>query len=94
MAAPTSYTELTFKQYLHTALGAVAAYVVRHGLLPAGEHVHMVTEQGHSLGRPNLAELTVHAPAGHVATVDLTAGGAVVMRGSFHFQRQAAAVGA
>jgi PhzF family phenazine biosynthesis protein len=77
-----------------TALGAVAAYVVRHGLLPAGEHVHMVTEQGHSLGRPNLAELTVHAPAGHVATVDLTAGGAVVMRGSFHFQRQAAAVGA
>lgn len=24
MAAPTTYTELTFKQYLHTALGAVA----------------------------------------------------------------------
>jgi trans-2,3-dihydro-3-hydroxyanthranilate isomerase len=77
-----------------TALGAVAAYVVERGLMPCGQHVSVVTEQGHALGRPNLAELTVHAPDGHVAAVDLTAGGAVVMRGSFHFQRQAAAVGA
>ena len=75
-----------------TALGAVAAYVVEHGLMPASEHVLVVTEQGHALGRPNLAELHVSAPAGRVAAVDLTAGGAVVMRGSFHFHRQSAAV--
>jgi trans-2,3-dihydro-3-hydroxyanthranilate isomerase len=77
-----------------TALGAVAAYVVQQGLLGAAGHVRVVTEQGHALGRPNLAELHVSAPAGRVAAVDLTAGGAVVMRGSFHFHRQAAAVGA
>ncbi len=77
-----------------TALGAVAAYVVENGLLPAGEHVQVVPEQGHALGRPNLAELTVHAPGGRAVAVDLTAGGAVVMRGSFHFHCQAAAVGA
>lgn len=77
-----------------TALGAVAAYVVEHGQMAAAEHVRVVTEQGHALGRPNLAELHVHAPAGRIAAVDLTAGGAVVMRGSFHFHRQAATVGA
>lgn len=75
-----------------TALGAVGAYVVERGLVATGEHVHLVTEQGHALGRPNLAELTVHAPHGRPVAVDLTAGGAVVMRGSFHFHRQAAAV--
>lgn len=77
-----------------TALGAVAAYAVEHGLVAAADHVRVVTEQGHALGRPNLAELHVHAPAGRAAAVDLTAGGAVVMRGSFHFDRQSAAVGA
>ena len=77
-----------------TALGAVAAYAVEHGLLAGDERVHLVTEQGHALGRPNLAELTVHAPYGRPVAVDLTAGGAVVMRGSFHFHRQAATVGA
>lgn len=77
-----------------TALGAVAAYVVEHGLMAGGEHVPVVTEQGHALGRPNLAELMVHGAAGRVTAVDLTAGGAVVMRGSFHFQRLTAAVGA
>jgi len=60
--------------------------------MPASEHVLVVTEQGHALGRPNLAEMTVHAPDGRAAAVDLTAGGAVVMRGSFHFHRQSAAV--
>lgn len=77
-----------------TALGAVAAYVVEQGIMPAAEFVPVVTEQGHALGRPTLAELTVHAGTGRAAAVDLTAGGAVVMRGSFHFQRQSATVGA
>ena len=77
-----------------TALGAMAAYAVEHGLMPAADRVTVVTEQGHALGRPTMAELTVHASGGCAAAVDLTAGGAVVMRGSFHFQRQSAAVGA
>ena len=77
-----------------TALGAVAAYVVEHGLMPAAAHVPIITEQGHALGRPNLAALMVQTTDGRPTAVDLTAGGAVVMRGSFHFHRLAATVGA
>lgn len=74
-----------------TSLGAAAAYIVDRQLLPKADRVTLVTEQGHSLGRPTRAELSVLSPGGMVRAVDLTATGAVVMRGSFHFERQAQA---
>ena len=74
-----------------TSLGAVAAYAVERGLVPLAEEVRLITEQGHSLGRPTTAELCVRAPGGRVKTVTISATGAVVMRGSFHFNRKAMA---
>jgi trans-2,3-dihydro-3-hydroxyanthranilate isomerase len=74
-----------------TSLGAVAAYVAAHGLVPRSERMTITTEQGHALGRPTQADLTVHAAGDEIAAVDLTASGAVVMRGSFHFNRKAMA---
>ena len=71
-----------------TSLGAAAAYIVDRHLLPGSEDITISTEQGHSLGRPNLATLVVRAPRGAVKTVELSATGAVVMRGSFHFNRK------
>jgi len=72
-----------------TALGAVAAYLVDRRLVPAQNRVRIVTEQGHSLGRPTRAELTVVLVNGVIRTVELAATGSVVMRGSFHFNRSA-----
>ena len=71
-----------------TSLGAAAAYIVDRGLVPATDHVALVTEQGHSLGRPTRAEMDVHSSNGRIAAVELVATGAVVMRGSFHFNRR------
>lgn len=72
-----------------TSLGAVAAYAVARNLVPANDEVRLVTEQGHSLGRPTTAELNVRARNGVVQKVAISASGAVVMRGAFHFNRKA-----
>jgi len=72
-----------------TSLGAVAAYIVDRQLVPVSEINTVVTEQGHSMGRSTRAEIRVHAPGGRIQTVELVATGAVVMRGSFHFNRRA-----
>jgi trans-2,3-dihydro-3-hydroxyanthranilate isomerase len=72
-----------------TSLGAAAAYMVDRRLVPGGEQISITTEQGHALGRPTLANLKVSAPGGSVRSVELSAAGAVVMRGSFHFNRKA-----
>ncbi len=72
-----------------TSLGAAAAYIVDRRLVPPADRVRIITEQGHSLGRPNMAALTVIAPGGSVRSVELSTTGAVVMRGSFHFNRKA-----
>ncbi len=74
-----------------TSLGAAAAWLVAHGIVPGTGRVKVVTEQGHALGRPTRAELTVTKEGGMVTDVELAATGAVVMRGSFHFLRRAAA---
>ena len=71
-----------------TSLGAAVAYLVDRRLVPTADHVTVVTEQGHSLGRPTTAEVCVHAPGGRIRTIELIATGAVVMRGSFHFNRK------
>ena len=73
-----------------TSLGAAAAYIVDRKLLPSADRVRIHTEQGHSLGRPTSATLMVVAPGGSVRSVELSTTGAVVMRGSFHFNRKAA----
>jgi trans-2,3-dihydro-3-hydroxyanthranilate isomerase len=72
-----------------TSLGAAAAYIVDRKMVPGGDRIRILTEQGHAQGRPNTASLSVVAPGGSVRSVELTATGAVVMRGSFHFNRKA-----
>jgi len=74
-----------------TSLAAAASYIVDRQLMPAAEVVEMITEQGHSLGRPTTAELSVRVAADGIEAVELTATGAVVMRGSFHFNRSSLA---
>jgi trans-2,3-dihydro-3-hydroxyanthranilate isomerase len=70
-------------------LAAVAAYAVQHGLVTAADLVTIVTEQGHGLGRPTRAELSVRMISDRIHRVEMTGTGAVVMRGSFQFQRLA-----
>jgi len=74
-----------------TSLAGVASYIVDRQLTPAAEKVNLNMEQGHSLGRPTTARLTVYAGPDGVEGVELTATGAVVMRGSFHFNRSSLA---
>ena len=76
-----------------TSLGAAAAYIADKGLVAGTDRVVIVTEQGHSLGRPNLAELAVTMQGPEVESVDLETTGVVVMRGSFHFDRKSLAAG-
>lgn len=71
-----------------TSLGAAAAYIVDQRLLPAGDRVRVITEQGHALGRPNKAEITVVTSGSRILAVELAGTGAVVMRGSFHFEHE------
>ncbi len=71
-----------------TSMGAVAAYLAYNQLLPQAEEIVLTTEQGHALGRPTLARLEVSCPEGRVTRVRVSGTGVVVMRGSFHFQRQ------
>ena len=72
-----------------TSLGAAAAWLVGSGLVPTCDVTKIISEQGHSLGRPTRAELAVRCSGDMVTGVELTACGVVVMRGSFHFNRQA-----
>ena len=73
-----------------TSLGAAAAYAVDRRLVPRADRIPIITEQGHALGRPTTAEITVTTSGSRILRVELSATGAVVMRGSFHFNRQAA----
>jgi len=71
-----------------TSLAAAAAYIVDRRMVPSALLTDLVTEQGHSMGRPTLANLTVKSINGTITTINLIATGAVVMRGSFHFTRK------
>jgi len=68
-------------------LGAFGAYVVENGLVGPGDCVHIVTSQGHALGRPNRAHVSVWRDVTSIGRVEIAATGAVVMRGSFQFER-------
>jgi PhzF family phenazine biosynthesis protein len=74
-----------------TSLGAIAAFCLDKGVLPRGDRVRIVTEQGHALGRPNRAEVDVHMTGPCVTRISLTATGAVVMRGEFKIHQKSAA---
>ncbi len=74
-----------------TSLAAAASYIVDRHLQPRSEKVELVMEQGHSLGRPTTAQLALMTSEGGIDAVELTTTGAVVMRGSFHFNRSALA---
>jgi trans-2,3-dihydro-3-hydroxyanthranilate isomerase len=73
-----------------TSLGAAAAYAADRRLVPRADRIPIITEQGHALGRPTTAELTVTTSGLRILGVELSATGVVVMRGSFHFNRQTA----
>jgi PhzF family phenazine biosynthesis protein len=70
-------------------LGAFGAYVAGKGLVGPGDCVHIATSQGQSLGRPNRARVSVWREAESIGRVEIAATGAVVMRGSFQFERAA-----
>ncbi|HOX25686.1 MAG TPA: PhzF family phenazine biosynthesis isomerase [Candidatus Krumholzibacteria bacterium] len=72
-------------------LAAIGAYAVHHGLLPPAEVVRVVTEQGHLLGRPTIAEIEVRCLGDRIHRIQLSGTGAVVMRGSLQFNRFAGA---
>jgi predicted PhzF superfamily epimerase YddE/YHI9 len=69
-----------------TCIAAVAAYAVKHGLIPESDDVRVVTEHGHLLGRPTRAETRVRLLAGRIHRVTLSGTGVVVMRGSLQFR--------
>lgn len=73
-----------------TSLGAMASYLVERSLVTNGERIRIVTEQGHALGRPNTAELVVVTSGSRIDAVEVAGTGAVVMRGSFHFDHREA----
>ncbi len=73
-----------------TSLGAIAAYCLEKGVLPARERVRIVTEQGHALGRPSRAVIDVRMQGSRISRVRLSAPGAVVMRGRLQLGKEAA----
>ncbi len=65
------------------ALAAVVAYGVRERLLTCVGEAQFLTDQGHSLGRPNRAHVEIRTEAGQIAAVRVRGRGVVVMRGDF-----------
>ena len=52
-----------------SAAGALGAYCVRHGLLPARGEVSLVVHQGHEIGRPSRIAVTVRSAGAEVTEV-------------------------
>jgi trans-2,3-dihydro-3-hydroxyanthranilate isomerase len=70
-----------------TCIAAVAAYAVKHGLVPRSDEVRVLTEQGHLLGRPTRAEARVRLLGDRIERVSLLGTGAVAMRGTLQLHR-------
>lgn len=64
-----------------SATGAMAAYLWHHGLI---ERPDFVAEQGHGLGRPGRAEVSVLGPRGAIEGVRVSGQGYVLMSGVMH----------
>jgi PhzF family phenazine biosynthesis protein len=65
------------------ALAAAVAYAVRERQLPCVGETTFSTDQGHTLGRPNRAQVIVRTEAGQVANIKVRGRGAVVASGEF-----------
>jgi trans-2,3-dihydro-3-hydroxyanthranilate isomerase len=63
------------------ALAGICAYGVRERLLTCVREATFQTDQGHALGRPNRAHVTVRAEAGQVADVRVRGQGVIVASG-------------
>ena len=63
------------------ALAAACAFGVRERLLTCVGEATFQTDQGHSLGRPNQAQVIVRAEAGQIAEIRVRGRGVVVARG-------------
>jgi len=59
-----------------SASGPLGAYLVRHGLVKAGDDVEIVSEQGVKMGRPSIVRIRLRAPDGR--PTDIRVGGGVV----------------
>jgi trans-2,3-dihydro-3-hydroxyanthranilate isomerase len=59
-----------------SASGPLGAYLVRHGLVKAGDEVEIVSEQGVKMGRPSVVRIRLRAPDGR--PTDIRVGGGVV----------------
>jgi PhzF family phenazine biosynthesis protein len=65
------------------ALAAVCAYGVRERLLTCVGEAMFQTDQGHSLGRPNRANVIVTTQSGQIASLRVRGRGVIVMKGEF-----------
>jgi trans-2,3-dihydro-3-hydroxyanthranilate isomerase len=74
-----------------TSVAAIAAYAVDEGILTRADSVRVVTEQGHSVGRPCRVEAVVRSVRDRITRVEVSGTGSVVMRGTFHLERRAQA---
>ena len=59
-----------------SATGPLAAYMIRHGLLPLANGQRMVSEQGTKMGRRSLLHVLVHVNDANESTIEV--GGSVV----------------
>ena len=70
-----------------TAHAAIAVYLDRKGLLPPGERVGYLGEQGHAVGRPGMVTVEVHRDGGAIADVRIGGTGFIVARGEIEVPR-------
>jgi trans-2,3-dihydro-3-hydroxyanthranilate isomerase len=63
-----------------SATGPLAAFMMRRGLLPLENGLHMVSEQGTKMGRRSLLHVLVHVDDRNEATIEV--GGSVVPIGT------------
>ena len=75
LLAPPSLPEDPFTG---SATGCMAAYLWRHGLI---ERPDFIAEQGHWMGRPGMAEVSVIGPPDAITGVDVGGEGYVLMQG-------------
>jgi trans-2,3-dihydro-3-hydroxyanthranilate isomerase len=67
-----------------SATGPLAAYMLRHGLIPLANGLHMVSEQGTKMGRRSLLHVLIHVNGDDAPTIEV--GGSVVPIGRGEMQ--------
>jgi len=67
-----------------SASGPLAAYLVQHGLLPPGDPVQIVSEQGVKMGRPSFVHMRLRARDGALSDIRVGGGVVPVLDGHLH----------